>query len=130
MCLRGKIRGAIIEKNRWKIPEEYIDSLVSCDDDDFRDALGNVVPDHMRDTFKSKQLKDLIRALNAAIREYVYIRQWNPFMSDKIMPMMVELKKMIVACSPHHVCPCENGCKECRGVGWVPNRKRGDTITS
>jgi hypothetical protein len=114
--------------------------------EELRDALGNVVPDQLRDVFADTGLSELIGGL-ATATDFVTPEQWtdravklmdhHPFLlADKFKEHVFDAlrslqlaKEALEAGVPYAVCPRwekhEQGkaCRTCRGGGHVPEHR-------
>jgi hypothetical protein len=87
------------------------------------DALGAPVPEHLRDVFADRLLRDRVEMFNAATTQIKSAASWNPFL--ELAEVTAGLERTITALEdaiPHAVHgKCGgNGCDVCRGKGWLP----------
>lgn len=90
--------------------------------EEVKDALGNVVPDKLRDTFATHLLEDAIDAIALARKNLKEVWRFNPWISkaSHAVADLEQMEKLWAQAVPHALCDhCRGkGCQECRGSGF------------
>jgi hypothetical protein len=114
-----------------------------------RDALGNVVPDHLRDVFADTQLAEMVATLEGIFAQFkpepwvekagklcdhhgfILIDKFSGHLYDGLARIQLATEALIAGL-PHAVCPKCQGvdskkdgetCRGCRGFGAVPKHR-------